>query len=94
MGNPWPEAATLRPRIQAKLGPPRGEDYKERIRTFPCTACGDGGRSDAAHTGSRTQGVIVAIYVNRRTLVLEGQCRNRAVFDILKIDNGLRCREP
>jgi len=35
-----------------RKGPPRDENYKAWIRTFPCCACGAVGRSEAAHTGS------------------------------------------
>jgi hypothetical protein len=35
-----------------RKGPARDEDYKARIRTLRCCACGVEGRSEAAHTGT------------------------------------------
>ena len=40
------------PHSKARKGPPRDEDYKTWIRTLPCSACGNEGRSEASHTGS------------------------------------------
>ena len=52
LGRKLPQREHIGPREgPPRKGPARDEDYKEWIRTLPCSACGVEGRPEAAHTG-------------------------------------------